>query len=165
MSAMDQHLSQWKDLEHELMTQATEAITPANVARIWEGVNMVRQSCFPLMNWDADIEVEEQWPEDSDLKLTGIAWENALYFDGPDFDEALEGGIYHQRFADGFLVGIRFEFNAAGDDCVSATAFVHPAEDHRGDYYTHTDCTLLTADVKIKPHSRSTLKALQDRTA
>lgn len=113
------------------------------------------------LNWEATIRVEEHWPEDSDLRLHGIAWENALYYDGPDFEESLDGGIYHQRFAGRFLVGIRFTFHLAEDGTITATGIVHPAEDHRVDYYTETDHTLLTATLHIDMTSEETARHLR----
>ena len=114
------------------------------------------------LDWEADITVDEKWPENSDLRFYGIAWTEALYYDGPDFTESLESAIYHQRFGGHFLVGIQFQFHVGDDGAITATGTMHPAENHRGNYFTITDETIMTADISIIMKSPETAQHLRE---
>lgn len=69
--------------------------------------------------------------------------------------------LTRQRFAGYFMVGIAFTFHIAADGTIKATATVHPAEDHRSNYYTMTEYTLLTATLHIEMESSETAQHLR----
>ena len=114
------------------------------------------------LDWEIGLAIEEQWDDDCDLRVTGIEWERALCYDGPDIREQLTSpGIYHQRFGGCVLIGIKFHFGVEADGTIVATGSLHPAEDHRGDYYTDEHATIMTARITISPRSDKTAQAIR----
>ena len=115
------------------------------------------------LDWEIDLTVNEHYPE-NDLVLKGLAWEEALYYDEPNISGTLcTGGIYHQRFSEHFLVGIRYDFEVTDDHRILAHGTLHPAkEGRRGDYFTDESSVIMTATVEINPRSDRTAQAIRE---
>lgn len=112
--------------------------------------------------FDFDLTVTEHPDPDSDVTITGVDWESALYYDHQTIADMLdERGFYHMRLAASFLVAARFEFSVDDNDTIIAHGTLHPAEEHRGDYHTHEHETLMTATVEIRPKSPKTADAMR----
>ena len=114
------------------------------------------------LDWELDITVNEHQPE-NDLFLKGVAWKQALYYDELNITGMLcKPGIYHQRLSEHFLTGIKYYFQVTDDHRIIAHGTLHPAEDHRGSYYTDESSIIMTATVEINPQSDRTAQALRE---
>ena len=114
------------------------------------------------LDWELDITVNEHHPE-NDLVLKGLAWKQALYYDRPNITGMLcKPGIYHQRFSEHLLVGIKYDFEATDDHRILAHGTLHPAEEHRGKFYTNESSVIMTATVEINPRSDRTAQAIRE---
>ena len=114
------------------------------------------------LDWELDITVNEHSPENY-LVLKGLAWKQALYYDGHDITEMLcDGGIYHQRFSELYLVGIKYDFEVTDDNRILAHGTLHPADEHRGRYFTDESSVIMNATVEINPRSDRTAQAIRE---
>ena len=111
---------------------------------------------------DFDLIVTEHRNPASDVAITGVNWESALYYDHQTIADMLdERGFYHMRLAGSFLVAARFEFSIDEQNRILGHGTLHPAEEHRGDYHTHEHETLMRATIEISPKSDATATAMR----
>ena len=114
------------------------------------------------LDWELDITVNEHHPGNN-LVLKDLAWKQALYYDGRDITGMLcIGGIYHQRFSEHLLVGIKYDFEATDDHRILAHGTLHPADEQGGDYFTDESSVIITATVEINPRSDRTAQAIRE---
>ena len=111
---------------------------------------------------DFDLTINEHPAADADVTISGVDWESALYYDHQSIAAMLdERGFYHMRLSGSYLVAARFEFSVDDQNRILAHGTLHPAEEHRGDYYTHEHETLMKATVDIRPKSTETATAMR----
>ena len=113
------------------------------------------------LDWSAEYLIP--YPTDeNDNPAISPSWINALLYDTSDVREFVEnGGLYHQRISDHFLLAYNFSFtiNAAGD--VVAHGITHPALQSGDDYHTDESEILHQTDITIRQHQSAADTALR----
>ena len=119
------------------------------------------------LDWNADTSVTEHEPPPRavgrSLKISQDEWEQALYYDGPDFSELIENqstDTYHADLGEVMIVAYKFSIprldEATGQ--INADATVYAAKEGRSnELHTLFDEVLRTAVIHITmtdDHSR-----------
>ena len=98
----------------------------------------------------------------NDLSALRPSWISALLYDTDDVREfVVNGGLYHQRVSEQFLIAysFRFDINAAGH--VVAHGATYPAIQRGDDYHTDESEVLCEVDITIHQHHPDTALALR----
>ena len=114
-------------------------------------------------NLDYSACYELEIPPDAPY-VTGFAqyWEDALLYDTSDIREFLtNGGLYHQRVSDTFLVAYNYHFEIDRRNLIVAHGIVHPATQVRDDYHTDESAIMSQFVVVIKPGNPAADAALR----
>ncbi len=73
-------------------------------------------------------------------------------YDTRDVREFLtNGGLYHRRISDTFLIAYNFRFHIDAHNRIGAQGVVHPAIQRRDDHHTDKSVVLSWANVIISP--------------
>lgn len=124
------------------------------------------------LDWDAEVTVHQEGPEqepdqDRQLVIQNLNWENALYYDGPDFEDLIvhqSTDTYHEKLDGHFLVAYqisnpRFDENGT----LKADGKLHPAiEGLKSEYHTQFHETLMESTLCISLKSARTTAAIRE---
>ena len=113
------------------------------------------------LDWSAEYLIPQP-PDENGNQLDHPSWIHALMYDTSDVRDFVEnGGLYHERVSDTFLVAYNFSFtiNAAGD--VVAKGVTHPAVERNDNYYTDESAVIHQTDIIIRQHQPEAGTALR----